>query len=276
MSSIFGHDLGAVYRDPAYALRARASWLAIGAAFAVGMGAAVAVMKVPAGQTEEPTQTTASRGATKPSVSPARAVADRADTRAKAPVRVIAPDTVPPPPNVTMGRQAPRAQQPKTLAVEDRPADPNAGAAARDQVADSTASDAVPMPPAKPSELRAGAAEAPTDASTTGATAALPPPLPPAASVETPAQEPGAKLTRREAKAARREARRLAREERRRMAQERLRARQERFEAENWAPPLGRGYTIYRRYDDDRGRAMAYGDEYRRGRRGFFGLFDFD
>ena len=279
MSSIFGHDLGAVYRDPAYALRARASWLAIGAAFAVGVGVAVAVMKVPASQTEEPTQATASRGATKPSASPARAVADRTDTRAKAPVRVIAPDVVPPPPNVTTGsgREAPLAQQPKTLAAEERPVDTNVGVAARDQLANSTASDTVPMPRPKPTNLRAGAVVPPADTATTGATAALPPPppLPPTASVEPPAEAPGAKPTRREVKAARREATRFAREERRRMAQERLRAREERFEAEEWAPP-GRRYTIYRRYDDDRSRAMAYGDEYRPGRRGFFGLFDFD
>ncbi len=278
MSSIFGHDLGAVYRDPAYALRARASWLAIGAAFAVGVGAAVAVMKVPASQTEEPTQATASRGATKPSASPARAVADRTDTRAKAPVRVIAPDVVPPPPNVTAasGREAPRAQQPKPPAADDRPVDTNVGVAARDQLANSTASDAVPMPPPKPAGLRVGAVMPPADTSTTGATAALPPPLPPAASAELLAEAPGAKPTRRELKAARREARRLAHEERRRTAQERLRAREERFEAEDWAPPPGRRYTIYRRYDDDRSRAMAYGDAYRPGRRGFFGLFDFD
>jgi hypothetical protein len=263
MSSIFGHDLGAVYRDPAYALRGRASWLAIGAAFAVGVGVAVAVMKVPAGQTEEPTQTMASRGATKPSTSPARAVADRTETRAKAPVRVIAPDVIPPPPNVT------------TASGREPPADPNAGVAARDQLAHSTVLDTVPMPPPKPAELRVGVAGAPADAATTGAAAALPPSPPPAASVEPPAQELGAKMTRRETKAARREARRLAREERRRMAQERLRAWQERYEAEDWAPP-GRRYTIYRRYDDDRSRAMAYGDEYRSGRRGFFGLFDFD
>jgi hypothetical protein len=284
MSSVFGHDPAAVYRDRVYALRPRASWLAIGAAFAVGVGAAVAVMKMPASLSDEPAKATASQDASKPATPPAQGVAGRAETAAKAPVRVIAPDAVPPPPNVTAlaTREAPRAQPKPAVAGSPAAADPNVGMAPRDQAVDPTQADAVPMPPPRPAELRIATAhestpdgatvqpaEVASPASTTSAVA------PPAAAAALPqAQEPTAKPTRKEARPARREARRAEREDRRRLAQERTR-----YEAEGdrYRAYDGRGYMVPRRYDDDRGRAMAYGGyDYRPGARGFFGLFDFD
>jgi hypothetical protein len=279
MSSIFGHDLAAVYRDRAYALRPRGSWLAIGAAFAVGAGAAIAVMKIPASPSGEPAQAMAPQTVSKPGTPPAQGAAGKSETAAKAPIRVIAPEVVPPPPNVTTAvtREAPRPQ-PKTAAVDTGAVtDPNVGAAPRDQVVDAAPAGIVPMPPPKPAELRVSAAnQSPPDG------AAAPPPASATAALEPQLQEFQAKPTREQAKAARREAKRLEREERRRWAQERSRALQERQEAEGLSPADsyrardGRRYTVYRRYDDDRSRAMAYGDDYRPGRRGFFGLFDFD
>jgi hypothetical protein len=168
MSSIFGHDLAAVYRDRAYALRPRGSWLAIGAAFAVGAGAAIAVMKIPASPSGEPAQAMAPQTVSKPGTPPAQGAAGKSETAAKAPIRVIAPEVVPPPPNVTTAvtREAPRPQ-PKTAAVDTGAVtDPNVGAAPRDQVVDAAPAGIVPMPPPKPAELRVSAAnQSPPDAS---------------------------------------------------------------------------------------------------------------
>jgi hypothetical protein len=296
MSSIFGHDLAAVYRDRAYALRPRGSWVAIGVAFAVGAGAAIAVMKMPASSSGEPTPAVASQTVSKPGMPPAQGAAGKSETGAKAPIRVIAPEVVPPPPNVTTAvtREAPRPP-PKTGAADTSAVtDPNMGAAPREQVVDATPAGIVPVPPPKPAELRASAANQSTPNSPAlppaaaaslapnGGGAIAPPPASATAALEPQPQEFHAKPTREQTKAARREAKRMEREERRRWAQERSRALQERLEAEGLSPADGdrardgRRYTVYRRYDDDRSRAMAYGDDYRPARRGFFGLFDFD
>jgi hypothetical protein len=291
MSSIFGHDLAAVYRDRAYTLRPRASWLAIGAAFAVGVGATAAVMKVPVNSDQPATATTA-RSVSKPAASPTPTETGKSIAAAKPSVRVIAPDVVPPPPNVTAAatREATRSQT--RAAANSAVTDPNTGAAPRDQITESTPDQIVPMPPPKPAELRLATGPGSTPESPSAlapsppvnaGTAAAPPPASSTAAPAPPAQEPAAKPSRKETKAARREARRLEREERRRLAQERARALQGRDEADDFSVADGyrtrdgRRYTIYRRYDDDRSRAMAYGDDYyRSGRRGFFGLFDFD
>jgi hypothetical protein len=293
MSSIFGHDLAAVYRDRAYTLRPRVSWLAIGAAFAVGVGATAAVMKVPV-NSDEPATVTASRSVSKPAASSAPTDTGKS-VAAKPSVRVIAPDVIPPPPNVTAAATREAARPQPRAAADSAVTDPNTGAAPRDQIAESTPPQIVPMPPPKPAEPRLATGPAPTPETPSAlpgtspsppanaGTAAVPPPASSTAALEPPAQEPAAKPTRKETKAARREARRLEREERRRLAQERARALQQRDEAadfsvaDGYRTRDGRRYTIYRRYDDDRSRAMAYGDDYyRSGRRGFFGLFDFD
>jgi hypothetical protein len=295
LSSIFGHRLAAIYQDRAFAFRPRAPWLAIGAAFVVGAVCAITAMKV-SGSSDRPAQATASQIAPKPgSPMSAQVAAGRTEPAAK-PVRVIAPDVVPPPPNVTAAaaREA-GAERPKPAIIANTPdaatADTNVGAAPRETIAEPGPADNVPMPPPKPAELRmasapeaapAGVGDAPRAPSAATAPAPAAGAAPP--SVQPEAVEPTAKPTRREARqgrAARREVRRLQREEARRLAQDRSHALHERNAADGFSlvdayrTRDGRRVTVYRRYDDDRSAgAVAYGED--RSRRGFFGLFDFD
>ena len=294
MSSVFGHRPGAIYEDRAYSFRERVPSIKILAAFVVGIGCAAAVAKAPAlwsgsGETA-PAATSPVKSAepakpadAKPSVAPAAAVATPPAAAESAPapafkreaktrhVRVIAPDRVPPPANAALASSDPAPQE----TTGSSSADTNSGAAPRETMA-AVQPEAVPMPPPRPAELPIASApeRAPAPAPSLHAAAPAPSAAPAIESASKPAQAAGGDSEAREAAAQKAKAAREAKRARLAKLAEK-RARQARtLQAQNEADgfslarsytlPDGRRVTVYRRYDGEPGRALAFGGDYSR------------